>query len=120
MDEAGEGGVVAGGDGGGGGGEEGGDVVAAVQEGGDPQGCGGGDQRLRILGDQELEHGGVAVRVSRSMKVRPSILTGDGQQAPLPRVELGLRDHQLNEFQWRRAETGVIMAVRAYLSWKKT
>ena len=63
-------------------------------------------QRQRVLADKELENGGVAVALSSVMKGRPSIAVGDGQQAPLPRVELGLRDHQLNEFQWRRAVTG--------------
>jgi len=33
-------------------------------------------------------------------------VAGYGQRAPLPRVELGLRDHHLTEFQWRRVDTG--------------
>jgi len=40
------------------------------------------------------------------MKGRVPVRAGGGQQAPLPRVELGLRDHQLNEFQWRTVDTG--------------
>ena len=40
------------------------------------------------------------------MMGRVTIGVGDGQQAPLPRVELGLRGHPLNEFQWRRVGTG--------------
>jgi len=60
-----------------------------------------------VLADQELENGGVAVVQSSEVKDRAPYVAGDGQQAPLPRVELGLRDHQLNEFQWRQADTGV-------------
>jgi len=47
------------------------------------------------------------VVASSVMKGRPRIDVSDGQQAPLPRVELGLRDHQLNEFQWHREPTGL-------------
>ena len=64
-------------------------------------------QRQRVLADQKLDNGGVAVGVSSAMKGRPPIVAGgDGQKAPLPRAELGLRDHHLNKFQWRRAGTG--------------
>ena len=65
-------------------------------------------QRLRVLADQELENCAVVVVHSRVMKgCEPSVIGGAGQQAPLPRVELDLRDHQMNEYQWRRAITGV-------------
>ena len=47
-----------------------------------------------------------AVEPSSAMKGSEPIVDGDGRQAPLPRVELGLRDHQLIEFQWRRLRTG--------------
>jgi len=51
-------------------------------------------QLPRVLADQELENGGVAVAPSSVIKDNSSTVAGDGQQAPLPRVELGLRDHQ--------------------------
>ena len=41
------------------------------------------------------------------MKGSVHIAVGDGQQAPHPRVELGIRDHHLNESQWCRVVTGV-------------
>jgi len=52
-----------------------------------------------------LENCGVVVPESSDTKGRAPSDVGDGQQAPLPRVELGLRYHQLNEFQWRRVDT---------------
>ena len=65
-------------------------------------------QRQRVLADQELDNGGVAVVASSVMKGRAPVAVGDGQQhAPLPRVELGLHDHQQSKFQWRRVDTGV-------------
>jgi len=59
------------------------------------------------LGLKPLQNGGVDVAASSAMKDRPPSVGGDGQQAPLPPVERGLRYHQLNEFQWRREGTGV-------------
>jgi len=47
-----------------------------------------------------------AVEPSSAMKGSEPIVDGDGRQAPLPRVELGLRDHQLIEFLWSIVETG--------------
>ena len=106
MDAGGKGGVVAGGEGVGGVGEEG-DSGNVVEQGRDHQGGAtdaiGCAQRQRVLADQELENGGVAVPASSAMKDRASPEVGVSQQAPLPRVELGLRQHQLNKFQWRRA-----------------
>ena len=64
-------------------------------------------QRQRVLADQELENCLVAVPASSAVKSREPSVAGDGQLAPLPRVELGLRDHQLIELQWRGAVTGV-------------
>ena len=40
------------------------------------------------------------------IKGRTPVVIGDGQQAPLPRVEPGIGDHQLNERKRRRADTG--------------
>ena len=81
-----------------------------MQVGGDQQGSAtsgtGCAQRQRVLEDQELENGGVAVVASSAMKGRVPTVGGDVRQAPLPRVELGLRDQQLIEFQWRRVATG--------------
>ena len=106
----GEGGVVPCGEGIGGVGEEGDDRGGAVVEGGVLQGSVaaviGCAQRQRVLADQELENGLVAVPASSAVKSREPSVAGDGQLAPLPRVELGLRDHQLNEFQWRRVDSG--------------
>jgi len=59
-----------------------------------------------VLADQEHENGGVAVEASSVMKGSPPSAVLDGQQAHLHRVELGLRDHQLNELQWHRVATG--------------
>jgi len=107
----GEGGEVAGGESGGGVDEEGGDGGEAVDEGGDLQGSAtavtGCAQRQRVLPDEELENGGVAVVPSSPIKGRAPTDAGVCQQAPLPRVELGLRDHQLIEYQWRPVVTGV-------------
>ena len=110
VDAGGEGGVVARGEGVGGIGEEGGERGGAVVDGGelpgsaaDVSGCA---QRQRVLADQELDNGEVAVVTSSVMKGRVPSAASDGQQAPLPRVELGIRDHHLNESQWRRAATG--------------
>ena len=58
-----------------------------------------------MLADQELDDGRVAV-ASSAIKGCVPMAVGDGQQAPLPRVKLGLRDHQLDEFQWRPGTTG--------------
>ena len=66
-------------------------------------------QRLRVLVEQELENGGVALAshtVSSVMNGRVPLAIGDDQQEPLPRVELGRSDHQLNESQWRIVEKG--------------
>ena len=99
VDAGGEGGVVACGEGVGGVDEEGGERGGAVGSFTVAVGCA---ERQRVLADQELDHGGVGVAQSSDMKGRATPLIGDGQQAPFPPVELGLRDHQLNEFQWRR------------------
>ena len=111
MDAGSEGGVVACGEGIDGGGEEGDVRGGAVVAGGDLQGSFteliGCAQRQRVLADQELDNGEVAVVPINAMKGRVTPLIGDGQQASLPRVELGLRDHQLIELQWRGAVTGV-------------
>jgi len=77
-------------------------------------------QRQRVLADQELENDGVAEVASSVAKGRVPIVAGDCQQALLPRVELGLRDHQLNEFQWRRENTGGRRPVHSLLCWWKT
>ena len=63
-------------------------------------------QRQRMLADQELENGGVAVAACSEVKGRLAPTIGDGQQAPLPRVELGHSDHKLNECKWRIEPTG--------------
>ena len=120
----GEGSVVACGDGVGGGGEEGGDRERVVEDGGELQGSfvvsSGYAQRQRVLADLELENGGVAVVASSVMKGIAPIVAGDGQQAPLPRVELGLRYHQLHEFHWRRQATDVYDArPTIVLSWNE-
>ena len=111
VDAGGEGGVVARGEGVGGVGEEGGDRGGAIVKGGPLQGSAaeaiGCAQRQRVLADQELENGGVAVALRRVMKGRVPNAVGDGHQAPLPRVELGRSDHQLIEFQWRQVAAGV-------------
>ena len=91
--------VDAGGEGVGGVDAEGGERGGAVGSFTVAVGCA---ERQRVLADQELDHGGVGVAQSSDMKGRATPLIGDGQQAPFPPVELGLRDHQLNEFQWRR------------------
>ena len=105
-----EGGVVAGFEGVGGVGEEGDDRGGGGVEGGAMQGSVAVDigcaQRQRVLADQELDNGGVAEVASSVMKGRVPTVIGESQQAPLPRVELGLRYHQLNEFQWRRVDAG--------------
>jgi len=105
VDAGGEGGVVAGVEGGDGVGEEGGDHgeadVAVLQAAAEIDFA----QRQRVLADQELDNGRVVVE-SSAMKGRVLLAVGDGQQAPLPRVELGFRDHQLDEFQWRPGATG--------------
>ena len=111
VDAGGEGGVVACGEGVGGFGEEGDDRGGAVVNRGELQGsvtaATGCAQRQWVLADHELDNGGVAVGGSSEVKGRaPVVAAGDGQQAPLPRVDLSLRDHQLIEFQWRRAATG--------------
>ena len=97
---------VAGGEGGGGIVEEGADRGGVEVEDGELQGSvaltSGGAQCQRVLANQEFDNGGVPVDASSVMKGRPSTVGGDGQQAPLPRVELGLRDHLLSEFQWRQ------------------
>jgi len=103
VDAGSEGGVVACGEGIDGGGEEGDVRGGAVVAGGDLQGSFteliGCAQRQRVLADQELDNGEVAVVPINAMKGRVTPLIGDGQQASLPRVELGLRDHQLTEYQ---------------------
>jgi len=87
--------------------EKGGDLGGAV--GGALQGSAalaiGCAQRQRVLADQKLDNDGVGVPKS-DMKGRVPMVVDEGQQAPLPRVEIGLRYHQLNEVQWRPAVTG--------------
>ena len=51
--------------------------------------CGCGAQRHRV---KSCGH-------SHEMERCPATLLDDDQQAPLPRVELGPRDHQLDELQ---------------------
>ena len=106
-----EGGVVACGEGVGGVGEEGGDHGGTVAVDGELQGSLGVHaigcaQRQRVLADQELENGGIAVVDCSVVKGSVHTAAGDGQQARLPRVELGLHYHQLKEFQRRRAVIG--------------
>ena len=113
------GGVVTGGEGVGGIDEEGYDRGGAVVDGGDLQGsaaaASGCAQRQRVLADEELGNGGVAMALSSAMKGRSPVASSGGQQAPFPRVELGRRDHQLIEFQWRRVPTGAHDGSRAIL-----
>ena len=77
----GEGGVVTRGEGVGGVSEEGDDRSGAAEDGGElqgviaePDGCA---QRQRVLADQELENGGVAVVVNSPMKGRPPAAGGE-------------------------------------------
>jgi len=112
VDAAGEGGEAAGGEGGGGVPEKIDDRVEVVVEGGELQWSAAPAsrcaERQRVLADQELENCGLVAAGSSEMKGRHCIAVGHGQQAPLPRVELGRTscDHQLNEVQRRREATG--------------
>jgi len=92
--------------------DEGGEGVGGVGEEGRDRGG------AVVVGDDELQGsatgasgrerpGRCGCKQRNEGPCRVTILTGgDGQQAPLPRVELSLVDHQLNEFQWCIVPTG--------------
>lgn len=104
----GEGGEVEGLEGGSCGGEEGDDCGGAFAGEGGLEGGGvaavDGEERERVLGDEEFEDGAVGVVASSVVKRRALTAGGgDGEEAPLVRIKLGLRNHQLRELKRSRA-----------------